>query len=107
MTDYRGARPLRTFEHLGIPFTVVRWRDHRGIHWRGYTALLHEGVCVADDITRDRSDAEESWEAAFARRIRSREELLVGIANMKARALPSDAPPPPPSPPSRAYEKKL
>jgi hypothetical protein len=83
--SYAGARPLRTFQHLGETFTVVRWRDQTGKHWRGYTALLHEGVRVADDIGRNKRDADEPWETAFARRVRSREELLAGIASAKNR----------------------
>jgi hypothetical protein len=82
MSEYAGARTLRTFDHLGETFTVVRWRDHRGKHWRGYTALLHDGVCVSDDIARNSVDP---WETQFARVFRDRAEMLENIAIVKLR----------------------
>lgn len=83
-TDYTGARALRTFEHLGETFTVVRWRDHDGKHWRKYTALLHKGLWVADDITRNCDDAEEPWEATMKRRITTVGSLLAGLKDVAA-----------------------
>lgn len=65
---YASARPLRTFTLHGRTFTVVRWRDENGKHWRGYTALLHNGRCVAHDISRNATEAVETWEAMLARR---------------------------------------
>lgn len=80
MNPYSGARPLRTFQHLGETFTVVRWRDHRGKHWRGYTTLLHEGECVSTDIDRNSLDP---WEVQLARIFPQREKLLASLQQCK------------------------
>jgi hypothetical protein len=82
---YASARPLRTFEHLGETFTVVRWRDHHGKHWRGYTALLHDGQWVGDDISHNRRDDEEPYEAQMSRIFKTREALLSSIAELKSK----------------------
>lgn len=84
VSRYTGARPLRTFEHLGETFVVVRWRDERGKHWRGYTTLLHDGAAVSDDIHRNSND---SWEVQLARMFPFREKLLESLATIKSTSM--------------------
>ena len=80
---YKGARPLRTFTLYGFKFNVVRWRDRDKNYWRGYTALIHDGLCVSDDIQRN---SEDPYEVQLARVFKSEEALRFALEEMHVRA---------------------
>ena len=86
--EYRGARPLRRFTVHGFDFVVVRWRDGDGKHWRGYTALLHDGLKVSDDITRN---SEDPYEVQMERIFKTPEALRRSLDEWHARAAADDA----------------
>ena len=84
ITDlYKGARTLRRFTVHGFEFRVVRWRNAERKHWRGYTALLHDDLCVSNDINRN---CEDPYEVQMLRIFKTPEALRRSLEEMYERA---------------------
>lgn len=80
LAHYAGARAIHKFEHLGETFTIVRYRDADGKHWPDYTALLHDGYSVSDDVTKPPSG---SLETLLRRVFTVRESMLAELFSVK------------------------
>ena len=81
--EYDRARSLRRFSLHGFDFNVVRWRNDDGKHWRGYTALIHDRLCVSTDIERNSAD---SYEDQMSRMFKTPESLRAALEEMHKRA---------------------